>query len=83
MQRKDTYPVTGVITIPIPKGVCTPSAFFENLGLKVTPQFVLSPTAIGVLTSVGNPRSFHQFERRSNSHIAFDRVGRHKRSYLT
>jgi hypothetical protein len=33
----------------------------------VTPQFVVPPTTVGVLTSVGGPRSFHQFERWSNS----------------
>ena len=47
----------------IPKGVCMPPECFENLGLKVTPQFVVPPTTVGVLTSVGGPRSFHQFER--------------------
>ena len=33
----------------------------------MTLQFVVPPTIVGVLTSVGGPRSFHQFERRSNS----------------
>ena len=33
----------------------------------MTPQFVVLPTIVGVSTSVGGPRSFHQFERRSNS----------------
>ena len=55
----------GVISIP--KGVCMPPEFFENLGLKVNPHFVVPPTTVGVSTSVGGPRSFHQFERRSNS----------------
>ena len=57
----------GVISIP--NGVCILPEFFENSGLKVTPQFIVPPTTVGVSTSVGGPRSFHQFERRSSSPV--------------